>query len=130
MAKDPDILVDLTTTANAFEADVIVQALRAEGIPAEAFTLAASMLQWDIAGTQPFRVAVRRADVERARAALKSLKADSVDIDWEELETGQPQEPRDQEKATETTISLWWLLWIGLGAALVIGAALARYGRP
>jgi hypothetical protein len=118
--------VDLTTAASAFEADVIVQALRAQDIPAEAFTLAASMLQWEIAGTRPFRVSVRRADLDRARAALQSLKADSIDIDWEDLDTGPEQDTGESPESAATTVNLWRLLWIALGAVLIVGAILAR----
>lgn len=87
---DPDILVDLTTARTAFEAEAIANALESQGIPARAFTLAGSMLQWDIAGTQPMRVQVRRGDLERARAALHDTRQDSVDIDWSEIDTGDP----------------------------------------
>lgn len=87
---DPDILVDLTTARTAFEAEAIANALEAQGIPARAFTTAGSMLQWDIAGTQPMRVQVRRGDLERARAALHDTRQDSVDIDWSEVDTGDP----------------------------------------
>ncbi len=90
MPKDPDILVDLTTARTAFEAEMIAESLRAQGIPAEAFTTAGSTLQWDIAATQPMRVQVRRRDLERARDALRAIRAESVDIDWSEVETGDP----------------------------------------
>ena len=61
---DPDILVDLTTARNTFEAQVIAHALEAQGIPARAFDLAGTMLQWDVAVSQPIRVVVRRRDLD------------------------------------------------------------------
>lgn len=88
MPADPDILVDLTTAASEFEAGVIVEALRNQGIHAESFTTAGAVLQWEVAVSQPFRVVVRRADLERAREALRAIKADSVDLDWNEVDTG------------------------------------------
>lgn len=88
MPKDPDILVDLTTARTAFEAEMIAESLRAQGIPAEAFTIAGSTLQWDIAATQPMRVQVRRCDLERAGEVLRAIRADSVDLDWSEVNTG------------------------------------------
>jgi hypothetical protein len=88
MPKDPDILVDLTTARTDFEAEVIVQALEGQGIPARAFTTAGAMLQWEVAMTQPMRIAVRRRDLDAARSALRAIRADSVDIDWDEIDTG------------------------------------------
>jgi hypothetical protein len=90
MAKDPDILVDLVTCRNSFEAQVIAEALKAQGLPAYAFDIAGSTLQWDVAVSQPIRVAVRRADLETARGILRAVKADSVDLDWSEVQTGDP----------------------------------------
>jgi hypothetical protein len=126
MAADPDIFVDLTTAGSAFEADVMVQALRAQGIPAEAFNLAGSMLQWDIAASQPFRVSVLRRDVARAREALKRLRADSVDLDWDEVDTGAPDEAPENPHEARTTANLWRLLWGALGLLLIIGLVIAR----
>jgi hypothetical protein len=90
MGTDPDILVDLTTCRNSFEAQIIAEALKAHGIPAHAFDIAGSTLQWDVAVSQPIRVAVRRADLETARGILRAVKADSVDLDWSEVPTGDP----------------------------------------
>lgn len=85
MPKDPLQLVDLTTCRTDFEAEVLVHALESEGIPAKAFSAAASALQWEIATSQPIRVQVRRKDLERAHLALARVKQESVDFDWSEL---------------------------------------------
>ena len=122
---DPDMLVDLTTAATAFEAELIVGSLRARDIPAQAFTIAASMLQWDIAASQPFRVAVRRADLQRAQSALLDARADSVDIDWEELDPGPPTDAPDTRTQINAAI-LWRILWIGMGVLLLIGVLVSR----
>ena len=90
MGTDPDILVDLTTCRNSFEAQIIAEALKAQGIPAHAFDIAGTTLQWDVAVSQPIRVAVRRADLETAKAILRAVKAESVDLDWSEVQTGDP----------------------------------------
>lgn len=86
--KDPDILVDLTTTLNEFEADVIANALREEGIDARAFTTAGRVLRLNVSPVQPMRVAVRRADLERAREVLAELRRSSSEIDWSQVDTG------------------------------------------
>jgi hypothetical protein len=97
MGTDPDILVDLVTCTTSFEAQVIAEALKAQGIPAHAFDIAGSMLQWDVAVSQPIRVAVRRADLETARGILRAVKAESVDLDWSEVQTGDPTPVTPQE---------------------------------
>lgn len=107
MPKDPDTLVDLTTARTAFEAEMIAESLRAQGIPAEAFTTVGSMLQWDIAGTQPMRVQVRRQDVDKATAALRAIRADSVDLDWDEVDTGDttPVTPGEQHEKDGASVA-------------------------
>jgi hypothetical protein len=104
MEKDPDILVDLTTALNDFEAQVIVQALEAQGIPARAFTAATSMLQWQIAPGHGVRISVRRRDLDAARAALRAIRADSVDLDWDEVDTGDRAPPTDSERRAQSRI--------------------------
>lgn len=101
MAKDPDILVDLTTAHTAFEAEMIAESLRAQGIPAEAFTIVGSMLQWDIAVTQPMRIQVRRRDLARAAEILRAIRAESVDMDWSEVDTSGPPEGSEADAASE-----------------------------
>jgi hypothetical protein len=46
-------------------------------------------------------VQVRRVDLERAQVALKKNIADSVDLDWNEVDVGQPQ---DYAEPTEAEI--------------------------
>lgn len=86
MNDDPDILVNLTTASTDFEAQTIAQALEAHGVTAKVFANAGSMLQGAL--VSEIRVAVRRADVELARSVLRTIKAESVDIDWNEVDTG------------------------------------------
>lgn len=88
MQSDPDTLVTLTTARTDFEAQTIAEALRAQGIPTEVHGIVASTLQWDIASTDPIKVVVRREDLDRAKNTLRAIKADSVDIDWSEIDTG------------------------------------------
>ena len=88
MPHDPDILVVLTSAATEFEAQALAEALRARGVPSEVFATATNTLQWQAGYTDPIKVMVRRADLEAAGAIRASLKADSVDIDWDEVDTG------------------------------------------
>jgi hypothetical protein len=52
------------------------------------FATSANMLQWEGGYTDPIKVMVRRADLERAAAALKRTRKESVDIDWSEVDVG------------------------------------------
>lgn len=99
--KDPDFLVPLTSARAEFEAQVIVQALESRGIPATSFSTAGQALQWEIAMTDPIRVMVRRRDLAAARAALREIRGESVDIDWDEVEVGAPEEREPPTPANE-----------------------------
>lgn len=91
MGSDPDILVDLTTAKSDFEAQVIVESLRGQGIAAEAFTTAGTALPLHVGSSLPFRIAVRRRDLASAGAALRALRAESVDIDWDEVDVAEAE---------------------------------------
>lgn len=92
MGNDPDILVPLTTARTEFEAATMAESLKAEGIPAEVFSTAANTLQWQVTFTDPIKVMVRRSDVDKARQVLRAVRADSVDIDWADVDVGSPEQ--------------------------------------
>jgi Putative prokaryotic signal transducing protein len=83
----PNDLVTLTTAANEFEAGAIVAVLEEAGIDAVAFGGSQMMGITDLPGLR-VQVQVRRADLERAEAALKQNVADSIDLDWNEVDLG------------------------------------------
>ena len=89
--KYPDDLVTLTTKPTEFEANILVADLREARIEAIAFGTNAAMLELSQRIT-PAYVQVRQADLERAREALKQNVADSVDLDWDEVDVGQRED--------------------------------------
>src|SRR5262245_26097382 len=95
MSQDPDILVDLTTARTEFEAQGIAAVLEDHGVPAKVFAMAANTLSWEIAAGQPIRVAVRRRDLEMARAILEEMPSEKEKIDWATVDTGDPTSPED-----------------------------------
>lgn len=97
MGDDPDILVDLTTARTEFEAQTIANALEAHGLEAKVFANVGSVMQWEVAVSQPIKVAVRRRDLEAARSILKTIRAESIDVDWDEVDTGDEKSLRDAE---------------------------------
>jgi len=129
---DPDMLVVLTTARTEFEAQTLAEALRARGNRAEVFATAASSLQWEAAFTDPIKVMVRRADVGEAEKVRASLKADSVDIDWDEVDTGAGAEQDDAppRKSAQVTVFVVGLFFgiilitacVGLIAHAVVNA--------
>ncbi len=89
---DPDILVDLTTCASAFEAEVIRDALEQSGIYAFAATTVGSMNPWEVASSMPLRVQVRRRDLEAAKLELTAIRKEAIDIDWSTQDLGEPED--------------------------------------
>lgn len=71
----------------------MASALRDAGIEAFVFDTARTTLQWEApAVIAPYQVHVRRADAERAAELLSQNAADSVDIDWSEIDVGEPED--------------------------------------
>ena len=89
--SDPDALETLRTVSSEFEAHTLVAVLREEGIEAHAFGARHASLPL---GQRHFAVTVhvRRADLERARAALEKNATDSVDLDWDEVDVGERED--------------------------------------
>jgi hypothetical protein len=122
MTNDPDTLVVLTSAATEFEAQALAEALRARGVACEVFATATSALQWEAGYTDPIKVMVRRADLEDAQRVRVALKADSVDINWEDVDTGAPAEP-DHERPRRSAMKIVTLL--GWSLLAVVGALMA-----
>jgi hypothetical protein len=83
--------VDLASVTSEFEAATIVEALRAQGIAAQHYGGGLAGFRAEVPGF--VCVVVRRQDLERARLALRAIQADSIDIDWDEVDVGEPEEP-------------------------------------
>ncbi len=86
--QNPENLVTVTSTPTEFEAHTIVAVLREEGIEAFAFgTFGGSLPLGGVFTSVP--VQVRQSDLQRARLALRQNVADSVDLDWDEVDVGE-----------------------------------------
>ena len=99
-----DDLVTLTTRATEFEAQTLVAVLQEAGINAFAFGAIPAMEPLGQRLT-PAVVQVRRADLQLAQAALNQNVADSVDLDWNEVDVGESEDdapPTPAENAHET----------------------------
>lgn len=123
MPSDPDSLVDVTNARSEFEASIVIGVLRDRGIPAFTFSNAGMTLQWEVAGSLPFRVCVRRNDLERARDAIREARSESVDIDWSQVAVGpSPDGVQKQLDDEPRPFVLEWLTRWGLAIVAVLMA--------
>lgn len=118
--EHPDDLVTLVVKNTEFEAQALVAALADEGIEARAFGVGILAGMGMRVGGCP--VQVRQADLERARAALSGVIADSVDIDWDDIDVGRREDnlPLTQERRMPLPVMLGFLV-----AMLALAAMLA-----
>lgn len=133
MGTDPEILVPLTSARTGFEAETIAQALNAHGVPAQVFGLSAQVMQWELGYHDAIKVMVRRGDLETASDILKALKAESVDIDWSEVEVGEPPEDEHETIALPAKPNHWprrviWAVFIVAMLLIYWGLAIAAFG--
>lgn len=94
MNQDPQMFVELTTVRSPLEVEALVAALRERGIEAIGFNYAASIMQ---STAVPQTISVHREDLERAKAALEEIRADSREIDWDTLDVGEMPQEVEQE---------------------------------
>ncbi|MCA9289289.1 MAG: hypothetical protein KDA05_11925 [Phycisphaerales bacterium] len=92
MPGDPDDLVVLTSAASELQAGLWISVLESHGIRGVSPGSAATTLRWEVGSTDPYRLFVRRADVDRAREVLDNQRSDSIDIDWNEVDVGESAE--------------------------------------
>jgi len=94
--QEPEKLVELRTLANEFQAGVIASILEEAGVYATTSSGdGASLGIFGATGFRPTSVWVRAADVERAEDVLEQRREESVDLDWSEVDVGDP-DPDDK----------------------------------
>lgn len=116
---DPDALVPAAFAKSEFEAQTKAALLHGLGIEAVVHAGERSWIgaaQNTLSGGE-VPVLVRRADVDRARAALEQTIEDSVDIDWSEVDVGDPDPEATREKWRGRT---WFLAAVILIIAVLI----------
>ncbi len=91
MADRRDDLVELTTAPNEYAAGVLRIVLTADGIPSWLEPASGPFLQiMGASGIIPVRVLVRRAEIDRARETIEREREGSIDLDWSEIDVGEP----------------------------------------
>ncbi|MEM8757664.1 MAG: DUF2007 domain-containing protein [Planctomycetota bacterium] len=103
MAKHPETLVPAADAVGMAAAHAMASALRDAGIQAFVFDTAKTALQWEAPGViAPYQVHVARTDLDAARDLLEQNNDDSIDIDWNDVDVGQPEDDTSRELAGHT----------------------------
>ena len=134
-----DDLVELTTRPNELDAGLVREVLRSGGI--ECSVRAASGIALGVFGASsfnPMSVMVRRDELDNAQRLLTDQREASVDIDWEEVDVGEPAddiarkiaerdplEDHPHARTAKVTSTNTIIIIIAAAAALLIGA---RFG--
>lgn len=87
MTEHPDIKV-LTTAATEPEAGIIVAMLRDDGIETQASGVLSSNLRTEAPGQ--VQILVQTDDLEQARKVLAEFRRGRDDIDWAQVDVGDP----------------------------------------
>jgi len=113
---DPqDDLVTVRQARNEFEATIIVNTLRSEGIDAFSFGMFRNILPVESRFTG-VPVQVRQGDLDRARTVLREQAEDSSDLEWDEVDLGE----RDDELPLRETNRMPWPARIAFIVAVLI----------
>jgi hypothetical protein len=92
---DPGTLTDITNCGSAIEAELLAQFLTENGVFAHASTIVGATNPWELGSSVPFRISVRREDFARGEELIRefrSRKQDPVEVDWDEVDVGEPEE--------------------------------------
>ena len=124
---DPDDLQPVVFAENEFAAKTKASVLQDEGIEAFVFANVSEIAGAFAMGGDVLRgvaVWVRQADVDRAREILRRRIADSVDLDWSEVDVGAP----DEQISSDLKSSPPLLARVGLAVAITILAVTVLIG--
>ena len=99
-------LAVVTTAESEFEAEAKAEVLRARGLKAMVTRNAPSWTGFVSISprARPAAVMVYREDLERATEMLKQVIADSVDIDWDEIDVGEREDDLPLHKVNRMPI--------------------------
>lgn len=124
---DQSDLARVAQTATEFEAHTKAAVLHEAGIDAKVICDTPTWTGQIGLGHNEYiaSVWVRREDLEAATAALEQTVADSVDIDWDDIDVGQPEDESNGEyspamPATAKFAFLVTLIVVLLGLALTV----------
>jgi hypothetical protein len=114
MGHDPEMPVVLTTTPTEFQAEAIAAALREHGVAA--MTEGGMVATFRVEAPAHARVMVKRRDLRVAQVILRSIRSDSVDLDWDEIDVGTRDDLRSAERDVHRQRSGLHVVGSGFGA--------------
>jgi hypothetical protein len=90
MTHEPEHIAVLTSAPLEMQAGIIVGALQENGIKATMSGQTTAGFRAEAPGW--VQVLVAEDDLPRARAVLEELRRESKDIDWSQIDVGEPEE--------------------------------------
>jgi hypothetical protein len=90
MSHGPEHIVAVTSAANEMEAGVIVAALADAGIKATMDGSATADFRVGVPGQ--VEILVAKEDLERAKAVLAEDEDERDDVDWSQVDVGEPDQ--------------------------------------
>lgn len=91
MNEAEDQLVELTTRPNELDAGLVCEVLRSGGVACTTRQADGAALGiFGASSFNPIAVLVRAGDLPAARRLLENRRSESVDIDWSEVDVGEP----------------------------------------
>lgn len=136
MPEAPDDLVELRTVVNELEAGMIEGVLAEAGIPASHRTAKGVYLAMGMSSLHPSTVLVRRQDLARAEEVLAANRKDSVDLDWDEVDVGEPEDgiaeaiaarPESIPRAAQFGSRVLGRMLLAVPVAVLVGLILQRF---
>ncbi len=95
MSDSADVPVQLTAVSSESQAAMIIAALKDQGL--EAVAEGALTANFRAENFGDVMVMVRQEDLEQARSALTNFLASAHEINWDEVDVGDPVEPGDAD---------------------------------
>ncbi|MCA9272884.1 MAG: DUF2007 domain-containing protein [Phycisphaerales bacterium] len=123
----PQDLVPVTDASGPAEAHIVASMLRESGVEAFVFDTANQTLQWDAPRIiNPYLIHVKHEDLDRARQLIKSNREESVDLDWDEVDVGEPVDEIAEQTARHQTSDqqagyFWPISWKNLHRWFFLG---------
>ena len=90
MSHGPEHIVAVTSAPNELEAGVIIAALADRGIKATMDGAATADFRVGVPGE--VEILVAKEDLERARTVLREDEDNEDDVDWSQVDVGEPEE--------------------------------------
>ena len=121
MARDEDHLARLTSVRTELEAGVIVDGLESRGIPATMAGVYTANFRAEAPGW--VEVLVAEDDLSKAESLLDEVRQEHGDVDWSQVDVGEPDEAADADTASWRDSALVRSLGYVVGVVVLVGLA-------